>query len=79
MDLKEIQNLIKFVSNSGVAEVKLEMDNLKENVISNLKSSLNESKDSDLTATIENTIKKIVDSPYDRYNLYKLRNLNKGL
>jgi hypothetical protein len=55
------------------------MDNLKENVISNLKSSLNESKDSDLTATIENTIKKIVDSPYDRYNLYKLRNLNKGL
>ena len=29
MDLKEIQNLIKFVSNSGVAEVKLEMDNVK--------------------------------------------------
>jgi acetyl-CoA carboxylase biotin carboxyl carrier protein len=26
MDLKEIQNLIKFVANSGVAEVKLEMD-----------------------------------------------------
>ncbi len=29
MDLKEIQNLIKFVSNTGVAEVKLEMDNVK--------------------------------------------------
>lgn len=29
MDLKEIQNLIKFVSNTGVAEVKLEMDNIK--------------------------------------------------
>ena len=29
MDLKEIQNLIKFVSNSGVAEVKLEMDDIK--------------------------------------------------
>ncbi len=29
MDLKEIQNLIKFVSNSGVAEVKLETDNIK--------------------------------------------------
>jgi hypothetical protein len=28
MDLKEIQNLIKFV-NSGVAEVKLEMDDIK--------------------------------------------------
>ena len=29
MDLKEIQNLIKFVANSGVAEVKLEVDNVK--------------------------------------------------
>ena len=29
MDLKEIQNLIKFVANSGVAEVKLEMDDVK--------------------------------------------------
>lgn len=29
MDLKEIQNLIKFVSNTGVAEVKLEMDDIK--------------------------------------------------
>ena len=29
MDLKEIQNLIKFVANSGVAEVKLEMDYVK--------------------------------------------------
>ena len=29
MDLKEIQNLIKFVSNSGVAEVNLEMDDVK--------------------------------------------------
>jgi acetyl-CoA carboxylase biotin carboxyl carrier protein len=28
MDLKEIQNLIKFVANSGVAEVKLEMDDI---------------------------------------------------
>jgi len=29
MDLKEIQNLIKFVSNSGVAEVKLETGDIK--------------------------------------------------
>ena len=29
MDLKEIQNLIKFVANTGVAEVKLEMDDVK--------------------------------------------------
>ena len=29
MDLKEIQNLIKFVSNTGVAEVKLETGDIK--------------------------------------------------
>jgi acetyl-CoA carboxylase biotin carboxyl carrier protein len=29
MELKEIQNLIKFVAASGVAEVKLEIDNVK--------------------------------------------------
>jgi acetyl-CoA carboxylase biotin carboxyl carrier protein len=29
MDLKEIQTLIKFVANTGVAEVKLEMDDVK--------------------------------------------------
>jgi len=29
MDLKEIQNLIKFVAKSGTSEVKLETDDLK--------------------------------------------------
>src|SRR5690606_33948953 len=29
MDLKEIQNLIKFVARSGASEVKLEMDDIK--------------------------------------------------
>src|SRR5690606_38536054 len=29
MDLKEIQNLIKFVAKSGASEVKLEMDDIK--------------------------------------------------
>lgn len=29
MDLKDIQNLIKFVAKSGVGEVRLEMDNVK--------------------------------------------------
>ena len=33
MDLKEIQNLIKFVSNSGVAEVKLETGDIKTSII----------------------------------------------
>ena len=29
MNLKEIQNLIKFVAKSGASEVKLEMDDVK--------------------------------------------------
>ena len=29
MDLKEIQNLIKFVAKSGASEVKLEMEDVK--------------------------------------------------
>ncbi|MGO1585888.1 MAG: acetyl-CoA carboxylase biotin carboxyl carrier protein, partial [Mesonia sp.] len=29
MELKEIQNLIKFVAKSGASEVKLEMDDIK--------------------------------------------------
>ena len=29
MDIKEIQNLIKFVAKSGASEVKLEMDDIK--------------------------------------------------
>jgi acetyl-CoA carboxylase biotin carboxyl carrier protein len=32
MDLKEIQNLIKFVANSGVAE-ELEMDDIKNQLL----------------------------------------------
>ncbi|RVT78315.1 acetyl-CoA carboxylase biotin carboxyl carrier protein [Flavobacterium sufflavum] len=39
MDLKEIQNLIKFVSNSGVAEVKLEMDDVKITIRTTLETS----------------------------------------
>jgi acetyl-CoA carboxylase biotin carboxyl carrier protein len=38
MDLKEIQNLIKFVSNTGVAEVKLEMDDVKITIRTTLES-----------------------------------------
>jgi acetyl-CoA carboxylase biotin carboxyl carrier protein len=42
MDLKEIQNLIKFVSNSGVAEVKLEMDDVKITIRTTLEGNSNE-------------------------------------
>ncbi len=42
MDLKEIQNLIKFVSNSGVAEVKLEMDDIKITIRTTLEGNTND-------------------------------------
>ena len=42
MDLKEIQNLIKFVANSGVAEVKLEMDDIKITIRTTLEGSTTE-------------------------------------
>ena len=74
----ERKELIELSSLSDNA-IKLEIDTLKENVISNLKTSLNESKEKDLKDTIENTIKKISESKYDKYNLYQLRKLNQGL
>jgi hypothetical protein len=74
----ERKELIDLSSLSDKA-IKLEIDTLKENVISNLKTSLNESKENDLKDTIENTIKKISESKYDKYNLYQLRKLNQGL
>ncbi len=42
MDLKEIQNLIKFVANSGVAEVKLEMDDVKITIRTTLEGNVTE-------------------------------------
>ena len=42
MDLKEIQNLIKFVANSGVAEVKLEMDDVKITIRTTLETNVTE-------------------------------------
>ena len=74
----ERRELIELSSLSDKS-IKLEIDALKENVISNLKTSLNESKEKDLKDTIENTIKKISESKYDKYNLYQLRKLNQGL
>ena len=74
----ERKELIELSSLSDQS-IKLEIDTLKENVISNLKTSLNESKENDLKDTIENTIKKISESKYDKYNLYQLRKLNQGL
>lgn len=74
----EKKELIELSSLSD-SDIKLEINTLKENVISNLKTSLNEAKENGLKDTIENTIKKISESKYDKYNLYKLRKLNQGL
>ena len=74
----ERKELIELSSLSD-KDIILEINTLKENVISNLKTSLNESKEKDLKDTIENTIKKISESKYDKYNLYQLRKLNQGL
>ncbi len=48
MDLKEIQNLIKFVAKSGASEVKLEMDDIKITI----KTGLEESKEATLVHQI---------------------------
>ena len=42
MDLKEIQNLIKFVANSGVTKVKLEMDDVKITIRTTLEGNVTE-------------------------------------
>jgi hypothetical protein len=74
-DRKELNSILTLT----LDEVKTEMGELKESVIKGLKGTINESKDSELVKTIENTIKKINESKVDHYNLHKLRKLNLGL
>ena len=42
MNLKEIQNLIKFVAKSGASEVKLEMDDVKITIKTGSESSMSQ-------------------------------------
>jgi hypothetical protein len=74
-DRKELDEILVLTSD----EIKKEMSELKESVVKGLKTTLTESKDSDLNNTIQNTINKIMDSKEDHYNLYKLRKLNTEL
>jgi hypothetical protein len=60
-------------------KLKEEFEKVKTLVVSNLKGSLNESKDGDLTQTINKTIEKIKDSKCDHYEYYKLKKLSLGL
>lgn len=60
-------------------ELESEFNSLKESVISNLKGSLNESKEDEIKTMINQTITKISDSKCTQYDLYKLRKLYQGL
>lgn len=82
----EISNLTESEKNELVSisslskdELETEFNSLKESVISNLKGSLNESKEDEIKTMIGQTITKISDSKCTHYDLYKLRKLNQGL
>jgi hypothetical protein len=74
-DRKELTSILSL----NIEDVKSEIESLKENILNNLKTNLNESTDTDLTLAIENTINKVNGTKIDHYNLYKLRKLNSGL
>ena len=74
-DRKELTSILSI----NIEDVKTEIESLKENILNNLKTNLNESTDKDLKLTIENTINKVNSTNIDHYNLYKLRKLNQGL
>lgn len=78
LDESELNEIVS-IKKLTLEEIKNEITELKESVILKLKTTINESKDNELNTKIKDTINKINDSKMDHYNLYKLRNLNKGL
>jgi membrane-associated HD superfamily phosphohydrolase len=74
-DLKEILS----ITNISNEDLEKEMSELKESISNKLKGSLNESTDTDLQNTINQTIKKVMDSKCNHYDYYKLKQLNLGL
>jgi hypothetical protein len=74
-DKKEITS----ISSLSKEELEKEFNTLKESVITNLKGSLNESKEDEIKTMIGQTITKISDSKCTHYDLYKLRKLHQGL
>ena len=73
------KNELVSISSLSKEELETEFNSLKESVISNLKGSLNESKEDEIKTMISQTITKISDSKCTHYDLYKLRKLNQGL
>jgi hypothetical protein len=74
-DLKEIFS----ITNISNEDLEKEMKDLKESISNKLKLNLNESTDIDLQNTINQTIKKVMDSECNHYDYYKLKQLNLGL
>lgn len=74
-DRKELSS----ISSLSKEELESEFNTLKESVISNLKGSLNESKEDEIKTMINQTITKISESNCSHYDLYKLRKLHQGL
>tara|TARA_B100000963_G_scaffold247379_1_gene216566 strand:+ start:4528 stop:5019 length:492 start_codon:yes stop_codon:yes gene_type:complete len=59
MEIKEIQNLIKFVAKSGAHEVKLEMDNFKITIKTNA-----DSNSSEMQSTVQSVPNIMVPAPH---------------
>lgn len=83
---KEIQNLtlseqkeVEDILSISFDNLEKEMVDLKETVVKNLKNTLNESKDVDLTESINQTINKVMGSKVTHYDYYKLKKLSLGL
>jgi hypothetical protein len=73
------KNEIKEIVSLSKDELETKMNDLKESIVGNLKTKLNESSEFDLKNAIEKTMNKIEDSPVDFYNYYKLKKLQEGL
>ena len=74
-DRKEIES----ISNMSKKELKENITKIQESIIPKLQFTLNESTDDTVKSKIEETIKKIMSSPVDSYNYFKLKKLNDNI
>ncbi len=74
-DKKELEEILSL---SG-EELKENFEKTKKIVLDTLKSSINESKDSDLGGAINKTINKVMEAKCNHYDYYKLKKLSLGL
>jgi len=74
-DKKQLDEILSLTGE----ELKENFDKVKNIVLENLKSSINESKDDELKVAINKTINKIMESKCNHYDYYKLKKLSLGL